>query len=98
MLDADGHRRRGERIREGASGKAAMARRSKTIRDKVIAKGVAGLLWLGFRLPYATRIRFLGWIGGSLVAPMVGYRARIRRNLALVCPELPAGEVRRIAR
>lgn len=70
----------------------------RTVRDWLVAQGVAGLLWLGRRLPYGTRVRVLGWIGGRVFAPMTAFPARIRANLALVAPDLPEAEVRRIQR
>ncbi|WP_114966789.1 lysophospholipid acyltransferase family protein [Alkalilacustris brevis] len=70
----------------------------RTVRDYVFARLVAGLLWVGFRLPYRTRLRLLGAIAGRIIAPAVGFRRIIRRNLALVCPDLPRAEVARIAR
>ena len=70
----------------------------RALRDYVAARGMALLLLLSALLPYDTRVRVLGWIGGRLVAPLTAYPRRIRDNLALVCPELPPEEVRRIVR
>jgi Kdo2-lipid IVA lauroyltransferase/acyltransferase len=76
----------------------AKSARLRTVRDYTLSVGLAGMLWLGFLLPYRIRVRSLGWISGRLIAPMVGFRRIIRQNLALVRPDLPAKEVERIAR
>ena len=70
----------------------------KRIRDYAIDLVVRGLFWVGMRLPYATRVRLLGWIGSRILAPLAGFHRRIRNNLALVCPDLPPAEVRRLTR
>ena len=70
----------------------------KRIRDYAIDLVVRGLFWVGLRLPYATRVRLLGWIGSRILAPLAGFHRRIRNNLALVCPDLPPAEVLRLMR
>ena len=52
--------------------------------------GLIGTLRL---LPYATRIRFGGWLMRRLIAPIAGYDKRVRENLALIWPDLPADRV-----
>ncbi len=47
-------------------------------------------------LPYRARIRFGGWAMAHLIAPVAGWRRRVRDNLALVWPDLPAAEGRRL--
>lgn len=49
-------------------------------------------------LPYRWRIPALGWLTARLVAPLAGYEARIRDNLALVCPDLEHDAVERLVR
>ena len=49
-------------------------------------------------LPYTTRVRLMGWFVSVVIAPIAGYRRRIRENLAHTCPDLPAAEVDRICR
>lgn len=77
-----------------------MARRKtrplRDIRDYLAALGLRGCLALGGLLPPDRRVRLLGWIGGRLIAPLTPFGRRIRANLALVCPDLPAEEVARI--
>lgn len=67
-------------------------------RDYLFAWFLRALLAAGRLLPYRRRVLWLGWIGGHLIAPLAGFRGIIRRNLALVCPELPEAERNRIAR
>lgn len=49
-------------------------------------------------LPYHRRVPAMGWITARLLAPLAGWRRRIRANLALARPDLPAAEVRRLTR
>lgn len=57
-----------------------------------------GLIWLLLRLPYRWRVPLCGWVLARVIAPVAGYRKRVRQNLALVLPDLPAQEVARISR
>ncbi len=56
------------------------------------------LLGLVFALPYAARVRFVGWLAAHVLAPLAGWRRRIRANLAHARPDLPPEEVRRLLR
>ncbi len=47
-------------------------------------------------LPYRWRIRALGWMGAHVIGPLAGMRARIRKNLLHVLPDLPKTEVERL--
>ncbi|WP_439561287.1 lysophospholipid acyltransferase family protein [Roseinatronobacter sp.] len=49
-------------------------------------------------LPYAWRIPAIGWLGGVLIGPLAGMRARIRDNLTHVMPDMPPSEVTRLCR
>lgn len=57
-------------------------------------RGVFGLV---LSLPYAWRVPMMGWLARRVVAPIAGWRRRIRANLALACPDLPGPEVERLA-
>ncbi|MDQ2066601.1 lysophospholipid acyltransferase family protein [Xinfangfangia sp. CPCC 101601] len=57
-----------------------------------------GLIWALMRLPYRWRVPLCGAAVTHLVAPVAGYRKRIRENLAYVLPELAPVEVERIVR
>lgn len=61
----------------------------------LLARGLIGLL---LALPYRWRVPFAGWMLAHVIAPLGGYRRRIRDNLAHVLPGLPKAEVRRICR
>ncbi|WP_158964683.1 lysophospholipid acyltransferase family protein [Chachezhania sediminis] len=58
-------------------------------------RGMLGLLRL---VPYEKRIATMGWIVSNVFAGPAGFRRRIRRNLAMTCPDLPEDEVRRLCR
>ncbi len=49
-------------------------------------------------LPYRFRVPASGWVVARIVAPLAGYATRVRENLALVMPDLPDPEVRRLMR
>lgn len=57
-----------------------------------------GLIWLARRLPYERRVILGGWVFARLIAPLAGYRRRIRANLALIFPGMPRAEVRQLCR
>lgn len=59
---------------------------------------IRSLFWGLLRLPYRWRVPFAGWAVSRIVAPLAGYRRRIRDNLAHVLPDLPPAEVERIVR
>lgn len=47
-------------------------------------------------LPYRTRVRFTGWIVAHIVAPLAGYRKRVRANLTYIFPDMDPAEVSRL--
>lgn len=47
---------------------------------------LVGLIRLALRLPYAARLRFMGWIVARIVGPAAGYRRAALDNLALIWP------------
>lgn len=59
-------------------------------------RALRALFWGMLRLPYRWRVPLAGWVVSHIVAPLAGYRRRIRENLALILPDLPAAEVARI--
>lgn len=61
-------------------------------------RALRGLIWLLLRLPYRWRVPICGWVLSRVIAPLAGYRQRIRDNLALVLPDLSKAEVARIVR
>ena len=68
------------------------------IRAWLVDRALRALIGLALVLPYDRRVAFAGWAMSRLVAPLAGYRARVRANLALVVPDLPEAEVRRLER
>ena len=75
-----------------------MAEGRISIRDRIqnaVARCVIGVALV---LPYKTRVRLVGWIMSALIAPIAGWRARVRANLKQTVPELPKQEVERIVR
>lgn len=58
-------------------------------------RGVFGLM---LAMPWATRVRLMGWFTSRIIAPLAGYSGRVRANLNHVMPELPVAEVRRLMR
>ena len=68
------------------------------LRDRLSSLAFSTLIGaLGF-LPYAQRVAVTGRLVSRLVAPLAGWDRRIRANLALICPDLPAAEVERLVR
>ena len=49
-------------------------------------------------LPYRVRVPLCGWVMSRVIAPVAGYRKRVRGNLAMILPDLPKADVERIAR
>ena len=59
---------------------------------------VRGFFALFRLLPHRTGLAIAGWVSSRLLAAPFGVNRRIRENLALVWPELPAEEVRALCR
>jgi Kdo2-lipid IVA lauroyltransferase/acyltransferase len=59
---------------------------------------IRALIWCLMRLPYSVRVPLCGWVMSRLIAPVAGYRRRVRENLAMILPDLPASEVARLTR
>ncbi|SEN02613.1 KDO2-lipid IV(A) lauroyltransferase [Pseudorhodobacter antarcticus] len=49
-------------------------------------------------LPYRLRVPLCGWVMAYVIAPIAGYDKRVRANLALIMPDLPNSEVKRLTR
>jgi len=56
------------------------------------------LIGLALSLPYAARVRTMGWLVENIVSPLAGYPKRIRANLAHVLPDLPEAEIKRMCK
>lgn len=57
-----------------------------------------GLIGAARLLPYRVRVPAMGWLASRVIAPLAGWRRRIRANLAHVRPDLPEAEVARLTR
>jgi len=55
-----------------------------------------GLIGLARLLPYRWRIPAMGWLVSRVLAPLAGFRSRIRDNLKLVRPDLSQAEVEQL--
>ena len=75
-----------------------MKPRRKLVRDYIVNAVLRVFFGIGMALPYAWRVRGMGWISSRVFAPLARYPARIRANLALVCPDLPERDIARIVR
>lgn len=69
-----------------------------SIADRVQNWGARAVLGGALLLPYRLRVPLVGWVVAHVVAPLAGWRDRVRRNLAYVLPDLPTAERERIAR
>jgi KDO2-lipid IV(A) lauroyltransferase len=56
------------------------------------------LLAVLLRLSFDRRRDYCGWFVSRIVAPLAGYRMRIRTNLNLIYPDMPTPEVERMTR
>jgi KDO2-lipid IV(A) lauroyltransferase len=65
-------------------------------RDTVVNLSARGLLGLAGVLPYRIRLALVGRVFSGIVAPIAGWRRRIRENLAHAMPELPPEKVEEI--
>ncbi len=52
---------------------------------------------LALALPYAVRVRFMGWMVARVIGPIAGYRTAALENLAQVWPDRPEAERAAIA-
>ena len=59
---------------------------------------IRAALWVMLRLPYRARLAIAAFLMTHVVAPLAGYRQRVRDNLAYVLPDLPKAEVARLLR
>ncbi|WP_052026117.1 lysophospholipid acyltransferase family protein [Oceaniovalibus guishaninsula] len=66
--------------------------------DRIQDRAIRTVLGLALALPYPWRVPAMGWIAAYGIAPLAGWRKRIRANLAHVCPDLPRSEVERLVR
>ena len=68
------------------------------LRDRIANGAFLAIMGLARILPYDRRIPLMGWFFAHVLGPLAGWRQRIRDNLAMARPDLPAHEVRRLTR
>ena len=66
--------------------------------DKQQDIAIRALLRPILALPYRRRVAAMGWICARVIAPALGWRKRIRANLAHVCPGMDEAEMRQLCR
>jgi len=75
-----------------------MAATRNGIKDRTVDLAIRGLLAAMLFLPYRWRVPATGWIVAQVIAPIAGWRDRVRENLAYVRPDLGPAEVHRLTR
>ena len=63
--------------------------------SNLVLRGLIGAL---LAVPYRWRIPLAGWVVSRVIAPIAGWDKRVRDNLALIFPDMPAAEVARLMR
>ncbi|RMC36337.1 lysophospholipid acyltransferase family protein [Paracoccus alkanivorans] len=66
--------------------------------DRLANAAFLAVMGLARLLPYERRIPAMGWLFAHLLAPVAGWRRRIRDNLALARPDLTGKEVEALVR
>lgn len=70
----------------------------QSLRDRLTAGAFSATVGVLGLLPYRQRVVLAGRFFAEVVAPLAGWRRRIRDNLAIALPELPKSEVERLVR
>jgi KDO2-lipid IV(A) lauroyltransferase len=60
--------------------------------------GLRALIGLFLVIPYRWRVPAMGWLMSRCIAPLAGFRRRIRTNLRLTNPDLSDRDIERLAR
>lgn len=68
------------------------------LRDRLGNAAFMTVVGLARLLPYRQRVPLSGWFFAHVLGPLAGWRRRIRDNLTLACPDLPAAQTRRLTR
>lgn len=68
------------------------------LRDRLANGAFLAVMGLARLLPYDRRIPAVGWLFSRVLAPIAGWRKRIRDNLALARPDLTPAEVEDLVR
>ena len=68
------------------------------LRDRLANGAFLAVMGIARLLPYDRRIPAVGWFFSRVLAPVAGWRKRIRDNLALARPDLSSDEVEALVR
>lgn len=77
---------------------AIIKTRRQVAAEWLVDRAIRGALWVMARLPFDMRRAVAAGLMTHVVAPVAGFRRRIRANLDLVRPDLSAAERRRLER
>lgn len=66
--------------------------------DRLASTAFLAVMRVARLLPYERRIPAMGWLFAHVVAPVAGWRRRIRDNLALARPDLGRDDVEKLVR
>lgn len=69
-----------------------------SLSDRLANGAFRAMMAVARAMPYEKRVPTVGWLVSRVIAPVAGYRRRIRRNLALTFPEMDPAEVERLVR
>lgn len=69
-----------------------------SLTDRLANAAFLAVMGLARLLPYDRRIPAMGWVFAHVIAPLAGWRRRIRDNLALARPDLPPDQVEALVR
>jgi KDO2-lipid IV(A) lauroyltransferase len=67
------------------------------LRERLTGAALYAPIVLSRALPYRWRVPLAGWLTSRLLAPLAGYNKRVRKNLAMACPEIPESEAKRLS-
>lgn len=66
--------------------------------ERLIGAALVAPIRMARLLPYRLRVPFAGWLTSRILAPLAGYRKRVRENLRHARPDLSEAEIARLAR
>ena len=75
-----------------------MAAKNSDLSNRITNWLAYGLLRGALTLPYRVRVPFMGWLMAWVIAPLAGYRRRVRTNLQNIFPDMPPRELTRLMR
>lgn len=76
----------------------SLSKKAKDVTDWLTDRFFRLALAILMRLPFEKRREAFGWFFGKVLAPLIGYRTRVRNNLTLIFPDMPDPEKEELAR